>query len=328
MCLVFAQQHCFGFVLLSRSLHKTVQPSSVYVAVKTEYGVYRSDAAALFEGVNTITVDLASDEFSLQSDTAPAFDEPIVGLSRVQAIVVHLVATEAGAVSATLADAVVCAAAPSTADDAAAAATVTYTDAKDAALAYPDVASLSAALTAALQSANQLQAEIGEIKEAQRRAERGFDQFAARSRESLEHSVTAISEALQASVKQSSANSHLLKQAMSSVRATLDEHSARIEQLEASFASLRTLQVAPAEKLSEAVARTNAAAAADVDAPQPQAAASKRAGRHHQQAKRSVDVDAPRVAAAAASHVVKDGFHVAGAAAKKSLNKRVVIPSP
>ena len=235
--------------LLSFNLHKTVQPSSVYVAVKTEYGVYRSDAAALFEGVNTITVDLASDEFSLQSDTAPAFDEPIVGLSRVQAIVVHLVATEAGAVSATLADAIVCAAAPSTADDAAAAATVTYTDAKDAALAYPDVASLSAALTAALQSANQLQAEIGEIKEAQRRAERGFDQFAARSRESLEHSVTAISEALQASVKQSSANSHLLKQAMSSVRATLDEHSARIEQLEASFASLRTLQVAPAEKL-------------------------------------------------------------------------------
>lgn len=219
--------------------------------VSTPHGTYRTPAAALFEQANTITVDLASSEFA-SADDATVFDEPIIGLSAVKSIALHFVAAEIGAAQVTVDSLLVCAAP-------AAAVVVADVAAVDAApLEFPDVASLSTALSTAIGEAQRLAAEVAELKNTQRRARRSFDEFAAAVHTTLDQAVEALTSAVSANVEQTLVNSKLLHRLRERIQDASAKHDERLEQLDQQFVALRSLSVKQGESLADAVQRANA----------------------------------------------------------------------
>jgi hypothetical protein len=231
--------------LLSFNLFKVKSPASVFVSVTTPHGVYRTPPASLFEQANTITVDLASAEFASAVDAA-VFDEPIIGLSAVKSVALHLVAAEIGGAQVTVDSMVVCAA-PHT-DGVVEAASATP-------LEFPDVASLSTALTTALGEVQRLAAEVGELKNAQRRARRSFDEFSASVRETIEQAVGSLSTAMSANVEQTLTNAKLLQRLRERIAQASEAHESRIVALDEQFASLRSLSLKQGESVADGVTR-------------------------------------------------------------------------
>jgi hypothetical protein len=234
--------------LLSFNLFKVKSPASVFVSISTPHGVYRTPPATLFEQANTITVDLASAEFASAAD-ATVFDGPIIGLSAVKSVALHLVAAEIGGAQVTVDSMVVCAA-PHNDGVVEAAANATP-------LEFPDVAALSTALTTALGEVQRLAAEVGELKNAQRRARRSFDEFSASVRETLEAAVGSLSNAMSANVEQTLTNSKLLQRLRERIAQAGEAHDSRIVALDEQFSSLRSLTLKQGESFAEGVARTN-----------------------------------------------------------------------
>jgi len=233
--------------VLSFNLFKQVAPAFVFVSIETPHGIYRTASAKLFEQINTITVDLASSEFSVDVAGTSEFDEPIIGLSAVKKLSVHLVAVELAKAQVTLDSMIVCSAA-SSAPVAEATAIVEF----------PDIASLSTALTTALGEVQRLAEEVGELRSAQRRARRSFDEFSSSVRETLDSAVASLGAAMTANVDQTVTNSKLLQRLRERLTEAATTHDERIAKLDAQYEALRSLSLKNGESLADGVQRVNA----------------------------------------------------------------------
>jgi hypothetical protein len=231
-------QDLTAHALLSFNLFKVHSPAHVVVELVTPHGTYRTPAAALFEQANTITVDLASSEFASTAD-ATVFDEPIVGLSAVQSITLRFVAAEIGAAQVTVDSMLVCAAPAAAVAADQQQQPVASLDA--APLEFPDVASLSTALSTAIGEAQRLATEVAELKNAQRHARRSFDEFSASVHDTLEKAVAALTGAMGASVEQTLTNSKLLQRLRERINDATAKHEERLARLDEQFATLRSL---------------------------------------------------------------------------------------
>ena len=143
-----------------------------------QHGEHYTDLVALFEQSNSIVVDLSASEFSLDRVT---FDRPIVGLSSVSALRMHLVASRAQVRGVAIVDSLkVCAKRADTVDnffdD-----FLVHTDDDEPQHEQPqqqqqqatfgDVESLSAALVDALGEIERLASEVASLRAAQRRTQ-------------------------------------------------------------------------------------------------------------------------------------------------------------
>lgn len=295
--------------VLSFNLHKVHQPVRVYVSVSTPQGEHRSAAADLFENQNTITVDLASHEFATAD--SDEYNRPIVGLARVSAVRVHLVASALGHSEAVLDSMVVCAA-----DDESVSSAIALE--APAADEVPDLNELHTLLDAALQEVKTLRAEIEELKSQQRKGARTFQEFGVRTHATLDNAVEALGSAMQANVEQTLQQSKVFKAFREHISTRVQQHDTAIEQLKATHAALHDLgRVRPNERLSDAVARVNAEEAAAADAADAQVLEKRSLAK-------AAAVEALSKPAAHAPEI-RDAFHI-------PQNKRrapaVVVPAP
>lgn len=228
--------------LVSFNLYKVREPVSLYLSVVTPYGEHVTEAVALFEQKNTITVDLSTNEFSIDGS---AYNQPIVGLSSVSEIRLYLVASQLSAAGEAIVDSMlVCAAATATGSSGAIDENLRIFDlinkqptdaaAADALskVAFPDVESLSAALISALNEVQQLTTEVAELRATQRRALRAFEQFSENARSSLDTAIDALSGSMSANADQTLANAKLLERFRTSLSDSLSSHASRLAQLE------------------------------------------------------------------------------------------------
>jgi hypothetical protein len=300
------------------------EPVSLFLSVITPYGEHFTESVSLFEQKNTITVDLSTNEFSIDR---VSYNQPIVGLSAVSAIRVYLVSSQSTAGEAVLDSLVVCAS-----DDAqenvelAELINAPAAGAELVQVAFPDVESLSQALIGALTDVQKLSSEVADLRSTQHRVSRAFEQFSLRARTSLDTAVDALSSAMSSNVEQTLANAKLLERVRSSLADTAAKQTARIEQLERQFAALHSLgSVKPGESLAAAVQRTVRDEAAADAASHEQHTRKRAADAEHAQA----DIDAARAIAASKPTTldVPDRFHVTPARhAKRSATPFVRAP--
>jgi len=300
---------------MSFNLFKVREPVSLFLSIITPYGEHFTESVGLFEQKNTITVDLSTNEFSVDR---VSYNQPIVGLSAVSAIRVYLVSSQSTAGEAIVDSLVVCASEDSQENvelaeliNAVPAAGVELTQ-----VAFPDIESLSQALIGALADVQKLSSEVAELRTTQHRVSRAFEQFSLRARTSLDTAVDALSGAMSSNVEQTLANAKLLERVRTSLADTSAKQGARIEQLERQFTALHSLgSVKAGESLAAAVQRTVRDEAAAESVVEQEHARKRAADADHAQAV----VDAAHAAAAAKTSTldVPDRFHVAGARQQK-----------